>query len=175
MNALANHIATNNLVNDSTKMTAYNSIANHLYRTKDNNKSALCYAYYMHKRRSHVQNGWWNDVLSKDGGSNSLVESSIAVNANNAITTSMQGVKTAVVAVQQARVDADPFDQSSQRKATREFLKAAFNAIGALYADQNTFNPNSAYKAIDGKHIYVQLVSNMEQYRWGLSNLAIYN
>ena len=77
MNTLANHIATNNLVNDSAKMTAYNSIVNHLYRTKDNNKSVLCYAYYMHKRRSHVQNGWWNDVLSKDAGNTHYLNAAI--------------------------------------------------------------------------------------------------
>ena len=75
--------------------------------------------------------------------------------------------------LRQAANDADPFDQSEQRKATRAYIKAAFEAIGAVLQDQNSFPTNSAYRNINVGDFYKTHVANMEQYRWGLSNLAL--
>ena len=99
MNAVADHIATNNLVNDQATMTAYNNLANALYRTKDNNKSALCYVYYMQKRRSFVSNDFWQQVVGLANGNTSFIQSILGVNANGHINNKANETKAAIEAL----------------------------------------------------------------------------
>ena len=135
MNALADHIATNNLTNNQEKMTAYNNLANVLYRTKDNNKSALCYSFYMEKRRTFINNEWYSKVLNRNQGETDNLNSIVAVNANAQITTDATAAKQSIVTMQNAASATDAFDQGPQRKATRDFVKAMFQVVGSLLSD----------------------------------------
>ena len=68
MEGLATHIQQNNLINDQDAMVKYERIANALYRTKDNQKSAKCFVYYMAKRRTVLKNAWYTNILTSQDG-----------------------------------------------------------------------------------------------------------
>ena len=60
------------------------------------------------------------------------------------------------------------------RQDLRNYVKQAFTLQALLFQEQGTHGDNSAYKDINSNILFTENVKDMQQYRWALSNLALF-